>query len=63
MVSLHREFITPQTVSPFPPPSSLPDGPTVDAHGTILIHGRRGTNVDIIQSKIQLDTWAFDIGT
>ncbi|KEF55986.1 uncharacterized protein A1O9_07566 [Exophiala aquamarina CBS 119918] len=51
------------TASPFPTPSSLPDGPTVDAHGTVFIHGGRCTDVDTSHFKTLRDTWAFDIGT
>lgn len=51
------------TASPFPTPGSLPDGPTVDAHGTIFIHGGRSTDVEDGTSKTLRDSWAFDVGT
>ena len=51
------------TASPFPPPDSLPDGPTVDAHGTIFIHGGRSTDVEAGPSRTLRDSWAFDVGT
>ncbi|KAK5054681.1 hypothetical protein LTR84_001573 [Exophiala bonariae] len=49
------------TVSPLPPANSLPGGPTLDAHGTIFIHGGRSTGSEA--GETLRDTWAFDIGT
>lgn len=51
------------TASPFPSANSLPDGPTLDAHGTIFIHGGRSTGSEAGPAKTLRDTWAFDIGT
>lgn len=49
------------TASPFPPANSLPGGPTLNAHGTIFIHGGRSTGLEAGQTL--RDTWAFDVGT
>jgi len=51
------------TSSPLPPAGSLADGPTVDAYGTIFIHGGRRADVNASQSKTLRDTWVFDIGS
>lgn len=51
-----RTFHT-AVVSPYPQPNSLPGGPTIDAHGTIIVHGGR------IGTTECRDTWAFDVGT
>lgn len=50
------------TSSSHPQPGSLPDGPRIDAHGTIFIHGgnTRSTNGHDIPLR---DTWAFDVGS
>ncbi|KAI1620000.1 hypothetical protein EDD37DRAFT_641619 [Exophiala viscosa] len=45
------------TSTPHPQPGSLPDGPRIDAHGTIFIHGGSANNTTL------RDTWAFDVGS
>nr|KAK5447346.1 hypothetical protein LTR18_002925 [Exophiala xenobiotica] len=51
------------TSTPHPQPGSLPDGPTIDAHGTIFIHGGSSDSLGGASPATHLrDTWAFDIG-
>lgn len=48
------------TSSPYPPPASVAQGqgPSLDAHGTIFLHG----GFDVAGSALH-DTWTFDLGT
>lgn len=48
------------TSSPYPPPMSVADGqgPSLDIHGTIFLHG----GYDVSGHPLN-DTWTFDIGT
>ncbi|KAK5938953.1 hypothetical protein PMZ80_009145 [Knufia obscura] len=48
------------TSSPYPPPMSVADGqgPSLDIHGTIFLHG----GYDVSGAPLN-DTWTFDVGT